>query len=51
MKTMSVNEMRSVDGGAWKCSKCGRKYTFWMQWLQHKNCYACYGGKAKFVLW
>ena len=51
MKKMNANELRAVEGGKWKCTKCGRKYSLIIQWLQHKNCYACYGGGAKFCLW
>ena len=51
MKKLNDFEARNVNGGKWKCTKCGRKYTIWLQWLQHKSCYACYGGSAKFVLW
>ena len=51
MKKLNDSEARKVNGGAWKCTKCGRKSSIWLQWLQHKNEYACYGGSAKFVLW
>lgn len=30
MKSVNATEMRQVNGGRWKCNKCGAKYKIWL---------------------
>jgi len=49
MRKASVKEMEQVTGGRWKCTRCGKKFSIYLQAIgDHRfNCF----GKIKWVLW
>ena len=56
MKKVNEAEMRSIEGGKWKCVTCGKKYFLFIKAVQHINCEAHYEGykvsdSVKWCLW
>lgn len=49
MREVSKEEMREVAAGKWKCNKCGKKFTFWIQ-LWSWGCHGCNNFKYRWVL-
>ena len=47
MKKLNANELRSVEGGKWKCVTCGAKYWTFIKAVTHINCEAHYDGGWK----
>lgn len=48
---MSKNELRTVEGGRWKCNDCGQKYWIYIQAVVHANCHAHYNRFGANIKW
>ncbi len=51
MKKVNENELRTVDGGRWKCNTCGAKYFTYIQAVTHANCSAHYNSRGANIKW